>query len=468
MDLDSYLESLMNPEYVPKFPFSLFYSEGSKYLRMRLYKKALERLDEALMDEPSNVKALLTRAKVHIYMRQYEKAKEDATEAVKLWPGYSEAFDLKGRSEFMMGDFEGAYLTYLAGREVRPDIEKLRLGQQLCEESMKNSMKIMSGFKVDRDDIYLMSKVKDGGVRFAQRSSNRLPNYERFSKDKKILQELLLDEDVKNVHGLCKESLDDIHQFERFWAMQKPLHCRKKAPARNKRITKKGTILQLMTSMKNRCQDYLRNDNLDLCIADGEKLMRLMESYSGAPTERSIKLKAEIYHLMSFAYDEKKDDKLCLDFLQKELEISQKSEYIHPQIRAFHHLGIYYMRKRDYQSACSSFLGVTEALKPDRLKKYLEDRERHVIEDETKDEKHKDLAEIEAAEIWARNFKQRLTALLPQSAINNLLLEIRQEDMCLLNLGHNISRSESESSKTETYLTADDSIRSVISSDFGG
>ncbi|GBN59441.1 hypothetical protein AVEN_30456-1, partial [Araneus ventricosus] len=288
-------------------------------------------------------------------------------------------------------------------------------------------------------------------------------------KDKMILKELLSDEDVTQVHGLCKESLDYIHQSERFWAMQKPLHSRKKLPAPGKRVIKKGTILQLMTSMKNRCQEYLRNEYVDLCIADGENLVRMMESRAGIPTEQSIKLKAEIYHLLGFAYETKQDDARCLDYLKKELEISQKSEFIHPQIRAFHHLGIYYLRKRDYQNACCCFLGVAEALKPDQLKKYLDERERYAIEEETKDERDKDLADIEAAEIWARDFNRNLTTLMPPSAANDLLLEMLQEDMGLLHLGQNVAGNDnSESDNTGTYLTADedsDSIMSVLSNE---
>ncbi|GIY46561.1 tetratricopeptide repeat protein 25 [Caerostris extrusa] len=455
MDLDTFLESLMNPEYKPKFPFSFFFSEGCKYFRISMYKKAIERLDEALQTQPTNVQVMLTRAKIHIRLQQYEKAIEDATEAMQLWPSYSEIYDLKGQAEYLKGDFEGAYLTYLAGRQIRPDIKELRLGHQLCGETLGNSMVGMYGpAKLETDDKW-KSKLCDVGIRFAKKSRNRIPTYERFSKDKSVLKELLSDEKVSKIHDVCKESLNFIETSERFWAMEKPLYTRRKASYPENQIAKKGTIAQYVAATKTRCLRYLQSGFTNLCIAEGQKLVELLESKPDMSRELLIKLKADVYHLLSFAYEIKPNVALCLQSLIKELEVSLESEYMYPQIRAYHHLGMHYLKKKEFENACSCFTGVIEALNPERLRKFLQNRKKYSTEMDESNVIDEEIREIEAAEIWARDFKENIDNLIPQPRSNKFFLEVIPEGIGLKNfLNENLNQSESNES--EVYFSTEE------------
>ncbi|GFS44635.1 tetratricopeptide repeat protein 25 [Nephila pilipes] len=461
MDLDEFLDLLMTPAYEPKFPFSLYFSEGCKYYHKHMYEKALEKLDEALKSEPSNITALLRRAKVHIRLQQFDKAKEDANEALKLWPEHSEAFDLKGQSQYLKGDLEGAYITYLTGKKLRPDIEKLRLGQQFCKEAIDNSMKDKCGL-ITKQDIRLVPRVKDDGTRFEQRSHNKTSTFERFSKDKKVLKELLSDESVESAHDLCKESLNFIQITERFWAMETPFSSRKNLPTTRQRVIRNGTVIQYIVSLKNRCQYYLRGGLVDHCITEGQNLIRLIESQSDIPKEQIIKLKADIFHLLSLAYDVKGDDSMHEDYLLKELAVSQECDHIHPQIRALHYLGMYYFKKKAYSKACRFFLTVTKALRADQLKKFMEERMRHSTND-IKTEKKEDLADLQAAERWVRNFKNSLHNFISPSAANEMLLEITREDMESKEVRKSTATKGSEIDETDDYETAKELKDSIVS-----
>ncbi|GFY78699.1 tetratricopeptide repeat protein 25 [Trichonephila inaurata madagascariensis] len=454
MDLDAFLESLMKPVYVPKFPFSLYFSEGCKYYHKGMYEKAIEKLDEALNLEPTNIRALLARAKVHIYLRQFDKAKEDANEALKLWPEYSEAYDLKGLSQYLKGDFEGAYITYFTGRKLRPCIEKLRLGQQLCEQAIDNSMKEKGGL-ITKEDVNLVRRVREDGSRFERKSRSKMFTFERFSKDKKILEELLSDEDVICAHRLCQDSLNVIQNTERFWAMENPLSTRKNWPTIRQRFVKRGTVIQYIVSMKNRCQYYLQGGLADQCITESQNLLKQIESQPDIPKEQLMKLKADILHLLSLAYEIKENDSLHLEYLLKELKVSQETELIHPQIRALHHLGKHYFKNQDYQNACRYFLAVTRALEPKKLKKFMEERMRHSTKD-IKTEKEEDLADLQDAEAWVRNFKNNLHNFISPSTSNKLLLEIFREEMELEEMGQNSSSDSSETDETDIYETAEE------------
>ena len=276
MDLDEYLESLMKPKNAPKFPLSMYYSEGTKYLRLFQYEKALQFLNEAVEHDPTNIKSLIKRSKCFIGLKEYHKAIVDADKVLQMCPNNVHAIDLKGEAQYLMGDFEGGFLTYFEGRKTNPVNQVLRLGTQLCQDALDNSLHPRLGVKYIKDDVAGILKTEKDYEKFQNLLKYRRSTRECFGKDAKFMEDLMADKNLKSVHGFCKEAIDYIRHRERFWSMETPFHSRKKyQEIKIPQAFEKN--IRICNAAKQRAQSSLYRGKFDDCISEATNLLNSAE-----------------------------------------------------------------------------------------------------------------------------------------------------------------------------------------------
>lgn len=424
-DLDAFLDNVAAPK--KTLPLSMYYSEGVKHHQSGQYDLALKNYEVALQLNPASLKTLLKRCRAYIEIQEYSKAREDAMAALKYASSafFSEACDLKGRCEYLMGDFEEAFLTFYRGKQLCPGSEKLRLGGQLCEEAMRNSMLEQSEKNIGGRDLKILLKRND-------RYSPSIRD--RYSDDKKMFEKLLDDEDMKYVHGICRDGLKFVEKSDKFWRMQKPQRIRKRTSPTRRQFTRKEELVQHTVSVIRRCRNYLQNEMASLCVSEGQKLMLFFESHPDSLSNSNIKFKADLLHLLGLAYEMEMKDRLSMNYFEKELKVAQTHNLAHSQMRAFHHLGRRYLRKGKMRKACRCLSGIREVLNSKRIKNYFNESSQSddFDKEEAKGDRNTELAEVHAARVWAQHFKSELSSVIQDAIITPaeyLLLDIYEEEM---------------------------------------
>ncbi|XP_035230828.1 tetratricopeptide repeat protein 25-like [Stegodyphus dumicola] len=238
----------------PKFPITMFISEGMKYLRCHMYEKAIDFFNKALEREPSNRKSLLGRGKCYLLQAKYSEAKEDAEAVLKSYPKSCEAKALKGEAEYFLGDFERGFLTFRRGYDARPNFEDLKLGHQMCRKAIDNSLSPDIPLIIDDKDIQsieVLSKEDEDTekMRSQPSSSSRSQIYE---DDVSYLKALLSDDSISSIHEDCHQLLDYFKNRQIFWRTHKPnLQMRDTFPFREMKDIKSNNVFSLENQTEN-------------------------------------------------------------------------------------------------------------------------------------------------------------------------------------------------------------------------
>lgn len=437
MDLDAFLESLMKTEKVRKYPLSMYYSEGTKYLNLCQYEKALEYLDNAVDIDPINVKSLLKRIKCLIALREYRKAIEDASKVLRIYPNCIAAIDLKGQAQYLMGDFEGGYLTYLEGRKVKPFNNNFRLGEQLCKQALDNSLQPSVRIKFNKHDNYALAKIEKDDKAFESQLKYRKSARECFGKDRKFMEDLMTDSNLTSIHGFCEETVNYIKACERFWTMDKPLHTRQKLPKIIKRDVKKPLVadrqLSICKAAKRRAESELQRGRIHDCLSEAEKLLIFIERLPVEKGKDKMKLKCDALHLKSIAY--RKEDKISLytQYLMKELEVANEFDLKIPQTRTYHMLGEYYQKNGNMSRVFLCFDKVISAVDPKKIDELA-------MEEVSVEE----VQQLEEARAWANSIVSNVKLSIRESIISPIVDTIIEysEDMRLEDSSEEIKNPE--------------------------
>ncbi|KAF8763528.1 Tetratricopeptide repeat protein 25 like protein [Argiope bruennichi] len=208
----------------PKFPLCMYITEGVKYLKLRLFDKAIDCFETALEREPTNEKSLLGRAKCFMNKAMYTEAKDDAEAALRKNPKSPQAQMLKADAEYFLGDFERSFLTCSRGYDARPNYGEFKLGFQSCRRSIDNALRPDEQIYFDEEDIEGIERLLSGkyleekdGKKFD--GSNQLVSYE---DDIQFLKNLLSDEIMEQVHPECEYLVEFLEGRQHFWKYQNP------------------------------------------------------------------------------------------------------------------------------------------------------------------------------------------------------------------------------------------------------
>ncbi|XP_056277019.1 protein SGT1 homolog isoform X2 [Pseudoliparis swirei] len=98
--------------------------------------KALEELNEALQGDADNAEWLCQRAYVHILLKNYSCAIDDAKKAQQLTPSLPLAFMRTGIAEYHLSHYESAHAAFTEGHQLDVSDKSFEIWIKRCEEMM--------------------------------------------------------------------------------------------------------------------------------------------------------------------------------------------------------------------------------------------------------------------------------------------------------------------------------------------
>lgn len=219
----------------PKFPIQMFISEGNKYMRLLKYDKAIEFFNAALEKEPNNEKCLIGRSKCNIRLAKYSEARKDAESVLEQNRKSCEAKLLIGEVDYFLGDFEKAFLNFYRAHELRPNIEGLKFGHQMCRRAIDNALQPDKPMILDDQDISKLSEVdRDSGQTTEMKIAKDF-----LTPDVEFVETLLEDDVLESIHPDCEYILAYLKDRQQFWRTQNPSTSKTNAKTTNSE-TKEG------------------------------------------------------------------------------------------------------------------------------------------------------------------------------------------------------------------------------------
>lgn len=97
------------------------YSErGAAYMKILMYKKAIEDFDMAVVLQPTRTDALLCRAQANLALREYDRVQEDCSAALRLNNKSERAFYLRAQAKLENGNGEAALIDFDRSLRIAP------------------------------------------------------------------------------------------------------------------------------------------------------------------------------------------------------------------------------------------------------------------------------------------------------------------------------------------------------------
>jgi tetratricopeptide (TPR) repeat protein len=97
------------------------YSErGAAYMKISMYKKAIEDFDMAVILQPTRSDALLCRAQANLALREYDKVQEDCSAALRINNKSERAFYIRAQAKLENGNGEAALIDFDRSLRIAP------------------------------------------------------------------------------------------------------------------------------------------------------------------------------------------------------------------------------------------------------------------------------------------------------------------------------------------------------------
>ncbi|VDI18654.1 Hypothetical predicted protein [Mytilus galloprovincialis] len=108
--------------------FGVYKRDADEYLRKKEYDKALDAYTSALKLVPDEMSTLVAKSRCHQLMGKRKKAMQDVETALSLGPLFHEALFQKAELLFIDGEYDTALVYYNKGNKQRPDIQAFQDG----------------------------------------------------------------------------------------------------------------------------------------------------------------------------------------------------------------------------------------------------------------------------------------------------------------------------------------------------
>jgi tetratricopeptide (TPR) repeat protein len=121
MAVNTYTEAIA--AYESEATTNLYYAyleRGAAYMKILMYKKAIEDFDMAVVFQPNRSDALLCRAQANLALRNYDKVQEDCNAALRLNNKLERAYYLRAQSKLENGKAEDALVDFDRSLRIAP------------------------------------------------------------------------------------------------------------------------------------------------------------------------------------------------------------------------------------------------------------------------------------------------------------------------------------------------------------
>ncbi|TMS15314.1 Tetratricopeptide repeat protein 25 [Larimichthys crocea] len=364
-------QDLDHDDQKPKGVFFTLLADGNWLYRKAKYQNAIDAYTKALTLKPDDRTCLVGRSRCYLKTDQYENALEDAETSLVEDKTYVEGLYQKAEALYYMGEFEFALVFYHRGQNLRPQIEKFRLGIQKAQEAIENSVGSPSSVKLEiKGDLSFFQEDQERAQpitviqnltmekkQLTQKTSLSQKTTKQqlgeFDSDKKFLENLLKDqglvkgrtksgEQMQDVIQSCLISVDTCTEFlnqmtpfcprgrESKHMQQKcskPQHNAPSEPA------------HLLVKSLDGIDAELASGNAEESLKKAEEVLKIVQEWSEKEVPTKKEVLGRLHSCIGNALVELGDMDKALDHHQKDLDLAKQCKLPDAMSRALENIG---------------------------------------------------------------------------------------------------------------------------------
>ncbi|XP_031456489.1 tetratricopeptide repeat protein 25 [Phasianus colchicus] len=373
----------------PTGTFPGFMSQGALLYRRGEYGKALACFNNALQLRAADKHGLVARSRCYLRLGDLQNSLKDAEASLQNDKTFSEGLYQKAETLYTMGDFEFALVFYHRGGELRPELQKFRLGIQKSHEAIINCIGSPSSVKLkNKEDLCFISRQAES-KKADQKLQIKLTKDQKCTKkqeparnqkterqllgelyaDKAYLEKLLKDEDLMKsvtkqgvkVEDVVLGGIAYLDTRAEFWQQQKPIYAR----VRERRLRQQKWIREkkpkpaevaryIVKSMED-IDMLLTGDSPEESCRKAERVLKTIQGWSENEVPNKKELIGNLYSCIGNAQFEMGRMEAALKSHKMDLEFARQNNLPDVVSRALDNIGRVYARTGKFQQAIDTW-----------------------------------------------------------------------------------------------------------------
>ncbi|XP_072298873.1 outer dynein arm-docking complex subunit 4 [Eucyclogobius newberryi] len=349
--------------------FSLV-SDGDWMFHKGEYKKAIDSYMKTLSVKPDDRSCYVGISKCHLFMGNPEMALREAENSLRGDRTYFEGLYRKAEALYYMGEFEFAKVCYHRGLKIRPEVQEFRVGIQKAQEAIENaagspeSVKLENkgglGFFRKDDEVRrkypataIQQMMAEKKVQTTAKTRKNEKKHKQvlgeFYDDKKYLEDLLKDKDLRKVITKKGQSLADVIEGSlgyletctEFRSSEKPIAPPKvRKPPRSKSGSKSGSEhVRLFRKRLDEIESELACGDAKAALKKAEDAMRAVRAWPAKGVADRDEFVQMLHRCMGNARYKLGDTEEALDHYRRDLELATQRKHHGDRSRALDNMG---------------------------------------------------------------------------------------------------------------------------------
>ncbi|XP_048782754.1 outer dynein arm-docking complex subunit 4 [Lagopus muta] len=373
----------------PTGTFPGFMSQGALLYRRGEYGKALACFNNALQLRAADKHGLVARSRCYLKLGDVQNSLKDAEASLQNDKTFSEGLYQKAETLYTMGDFEFALVFYHRGGELRPELQKFRLGIQKSHEAIINCIGSPSSVKLkNKEDLCFISQQAES-KKANQKLQIKLTKDQKCTKkqeparnqkterqllgelyaDKAYLEKLLKDEDLMRsvtkqgvkVEDVVLGGIAYLDARAEFWQQQKPIYAR----VRERRLRQQRWIREKKPKPAEVARFIVQSmEDIDMLLTGdcpkescrkAERVLKTIQGWSEDEVPNKKELIGNLHSCIGNAQFEMGRMEAALKSHKMDLEFARQNNLPDAVSRALDNIGRVYARTGKFQQAIDTW-----------------------------------------------------------------------------------------------------------------
>ncbi|XP_003642871.3 outer dynein arm-docking complex subunit 4 [Gallus gallus] len=373
----------------PTGTFPGFMTEGTLLYRRGEYGKALACFNNALQLRAGDKHGLVARSRCYLKLGDTQSSLKDAEASLQSDKTFPEGLYQKAEALYTMGDFEFALVFYHRGCELRPELQKFRLGIQKSHEAIINCIGSPSSVKLkNKEDLCFISRQAES-KKADQKLQIKLTKDQKCTKkkeparnqkterqllgelyaDKAYLEKLLKDEDLMKsvtkqgmkVEDVVLGGIAYLDTRAEFWQQQKPIYAR----VRERRLRQQKWVREKKPKPAEVARYIVKSmEDIDMLLTGdcpkesckkAERVLKTIEGWSEDEVPNKKELIGNLHSCIGNAQFEMGRMEAALKSHKMDLEFARQNNLPDAVSRALDNIGRVYARTGKFQQAIDTW-----------------------------------------------------------------------------------------------------------------
>ncbi|XP_015741128.1 tetratricopeptide repeat protein 25 [Coturnix japonica] len=373
----------------PVGTFPGFMTEAGLLYRRGEYGKALSCFNNALKLRAGDKHGLVGRSRCHLKLGDIQSAMRDVEAALQGDKAFSEGLYQKAEALYTMGDFEFALVFYHRGSELRPELQKFRLGIQKSHEAIINCIGTPSSVKLKNTEGLCFVSRQAESKKAEEKLQIKLSKDQKSTKkkeparsqkterqllgelypDKAYLEKLLKDEELMKsftkqgikVEDVVQGGIAYLDRRAEFWQQQKPIYAR----VRERKLMQQRWIREKKPKPAEVARYIVKNmEDIDMLLTGecpeesckkAERVLKTIQGWSEDEVPNKEELIGNLHSCIGNAQFEMGQMEAALKSHKMDLEIARKNNLPDVVSRALDNIGRVYARTGKFQQAIDAW-----------------------------------------------------------------------------------------------------------------